>query len=130
MTSSPVMSRFRDQQIPERLRTELELHDDTVVVVAAGEIDLESANGLREQLSDLLRGCRALVLDLREVVFIDSSGLHCILEIADGSAAAGVEFALVRGPRPVQRLFELTRTDGVLRFVDPGVALDVPRPPE
>jgi anti-sigma B factor antagonist len=113
------MSRYGTEGCPEPLHTALERREDTTVVVASGEIDLTSADRLQAQLRDLLNGSRRLVLDLREVVFVDSTALHCMLVIDEASRAAGVEFALVRGPRQVQRLFDLTRTEERLHFVEP-----------
>jgi stage II sporulation protein AA (anti-sigma F factor antagonist) len=101
------------------LHTEVERHADGIVVLASGEIDLASVDGLRTQLLELLSSCRRLVLDLREVVFIDSTGLRSLLEVDGASRAAGVEFALVPGPPEVQRLFRLTGTDETLRFINP-----------
>jgi len=101
----------------EPLHTRLERHGDTIVVAAYGEIDLTSADRLQAQLRGLLNGHRRLVLDLRELDFIDSSGLHCILEVDRASRAAAVEFQLVPGPPHVQRVFSLTKTDETLRFI-------------
>jgi anti-sigma B factor antagonist len=101
----------------EPLHTRQERHGDTIVVAAFGEIDLTSADRLEAQLLAVLSSHRRLVLDLRELDFIDSSGLHCILDVDSASRAAGVEFELVPGPPHVQRVFRLTRTDETLRFI-------------
>jgi anti-anti-sigma factor len=119
MTSAPIMIRPGIDDVPEPLRTRQVTHGDTVVIVASGEIDLSSADRLQAQLGGLLGSCRRLVLDLRDVDFIDSSGLHCILHVEKASRAASVEFALVPGPPPVQRLFELTQTSDILHFIEP-----------
>jgi anti-anti-sigma factor len=55
------------------------------------------------------------VLDLREVSFMDSAGLRLVLE----ASRAGASFAVVRGPREVQRLFDLVGLDeGRLTMLD------------
>jgi anti-anti-sigma factor len=113
------MIRIGSEHIPEPLQIEPERHGDTVVVIASGEIDLSTADLLRAQLHELLDSCRRLVLDLRKVDFIESTGLHCILDIDKASRAVSVEFALVPGPPQVQRLFEITRTADRLRFIEP-----------
>jgi anti-anti-sigma factor len=115
-----MMTRIGAYGFPEPLHTELERHGDMIVVLASGEIDLSSADRLQAQLRGLLSSFRRVVLDLREVVFIDAAALHCMLEVDKASRAAGVEFLLVPGPRQVQRLFQLTRTDDVLRFIEPS----------
>ena len=101
----------------ELMHTELELHGDTVVVVAYGEIDLSCAGRLEARLRGLLGCARRLVLDLSGVRFMDSSGLHCVLDVHHASRAAGVEFTLLPGPPQVQRIFRITKTDEIVRFV-------------
>jgi anti-anti-sigma factor len=119
MTSAPIMIRTGIEGFPEPLKTRQVRHGDTVVVVASGEIDISSADRLLAQLRGLLDSSRRLVLDLREVVFIECSGLHCILDVDEASRGAGVEFVLVPGPPRVQRLFELTRAADTLHFIEP-----------
>jgi anti-anti-sigma factor len=118
MTSATTMIRIGVEGVPEPLRTSQQRRGDTVVVVASGEIDISSAHRLHAELRGLLERCRRLVLDLRRVTFIDSSGLHCILDIDKASRAASVEFALVPGPLTV-RLFEITSTVDSLHFIEP-----------
>lgn len=113
------MMRFGVEDLPEPFRTTQVRHGDIVVVMAYGEIDLSSVDALGAELRGLLAGYRRIVLDLRQVVFVDSSGLHCLLDVDRESRAAGSEFELVPGGPQVQRLFELTRTTDRLRFVDP-----------
>ena len=114
------MTRTVTEGIPEPLRTELERHGETIVVVASGEIDLTSADRLQALLRGLLSSVNRVVLDLRQVVFIDSTALHCMLEVDKASSDADVEFLLVPGPPQVQRLFQVTRTADALRFIEPS----------
>jgi anti-anti-sigma factor len=123
MTSCLDMTRSSTEDLPQPLRTRLEQRGDTIVVVASGELDLTVSNRLRAELCGLVERFPRVVLDLREVEFVDSSGLHCMLDVDAASRAAGVEFALVRGPRTVQRLFELTKTEDRFWFVDDVDAL-------
>jgi anti-sigma B factor antagonist len=116
----PMMTRFGTEGFPEPMHTELTRHGDTVIVAASGEIDLSSADRLQAQLRDLLSSFSRVVLDLRRVVFIDSTGLRCMLAVDKASRETGVEFLLVPGPREVQRLFRLTGADAALRFIDPN----------
>jgi anti-anti-sigma factor len=72
-----------------------------------------------EELTDLRDvGFESLVLDLRRLQFMDSSGVHLILD-ADGYARTnGHDFAVIPGPPVIQRLFELSGVGGHLRFCD------------
>jgi anti-anti-sigma factor len=115
------MTSIRSHDVPEPFRTDLEPHRETIVVAARGEIDLVSAGQLGDQLHELLdAGFKRIVLDLRDVAFIDSTGLRAILDADAGSRRAGVELALVPGPEPARRIFELTGTEQALNFIDEG----------
>jgi len=46
-------------------------------------------------------------LDLRDVGFMDTSGLRLVIEEQQRAAAGRYRFAVVPGPRKVQRLFEI-----------------------
>jgi len=61
----------------------------------------------------------SLVLDLRGVTFMDSTGLHAVLLARDECAKRGCRFALVRGSAQVQRLFELSGLTDQLPYAEP-----------
>jgi anti-sigma B factor antagonist len=64
-----------------------------------------------------LEQAKELVLDLRGLEFIDSTGLRAILLQDRRSAEQGQTFALVRGPEQVQRLMNVTHVDEHLKIV-------------
>jgi anti-anti-sigma factor len=106
--------------VPEPYGTTLEPHRETIVVKARGEIDTLTAGRLRSQLRELLdAGFRRVVLDLRAVEFIDSTGLRAILETHAASRGTGVGFALIQGPPDARRVFEITGAAAELQFVEP-----------
>jgi anti-anti-sigma factor len=96
----------------------------TVAVISpTGELDLVGAGALEAEFGRLLAepGLSAVVLDLRGLAFIDSSGLRLVVMTHLRAREAGRRFALVRGSEPVHRVFEITRMDERLEFVaDPG----------
>jgi anti-anti-sigma factor len=51
---------------------------------------------------------RLVVLDLRELTFIDGSGVHAILDVAREARREGRRLMLVRGSAQVDRVFTLT----------------------
>jgi anti-sigma B factor antagonist len=86
-----------------------------------GELDLASAPKLERAVgAALTAGARRLVLDLRRLEFIDASGLHSVVQAREACRREGCEFALVPGPRQVQRVFELTGTLKTLEFSGPA----------
>jgi hypothetical protein len=51
--------------------------------------------------------------------FIHSTGPRCILDLDAESLQDGFSIALIQRPLPVRRIFELTNTDTLLRFIEP-----------
>jgi len=104
----------------EPFRCEVEPRRETVYVRPMGELDMATVPALEERLVELTAaGFRNLVLDLRELGFLDSCGLRLIIEWDAKARADGISFAIVRGPAAVERLFELTGMTGTLSYVDP-----------
>ncbi len=98
-------------------RVDVEMGDDLVCVVPVGELDLASRGRLLEQLEYLQdAGFQRVTLDLRQLEFIDCSGLHVILDADARARAEGADFGVIPGSPAVRRLFELTGTDRHLRF--------------
>jgi len=62
-------------------------------------------------------GSGMIVLDLRELDFIDSTGLRTLLVEHERSREKGGELALIRGSRQVDRLMTITRVAEHLRIV-------------
>lgn len=77
-------------------------------VRVAGELDLATSPQFRQMLGEAQRAVRLVVLDLRELCFIDSSGVHVILDAAHDSRPYGGRLLIVRGPAPVDRVLTLT----------------------
>ena len=88
----------------------------------SGEIDLSTIAELEERLEGSLDPDPSLlVLDLREVTFLDSSGLRLLLRLDERQRTAGRRLVLVKGGRRVERVFELTGAGQRLEMVaDPS----------
>lgn len=92
--------------------------DSALVVAPRGEIDLATVPLVREAVERELEPGKDIVIDLREVGFMDTSGLRYVLELVDRSSRDGFEVRLVRGPSAVQRVFEVSGLEPRLPFVD------------
>jgi anti-anti-sigma factor len=93
---------------------------NVAVVALTGELDVAGSGLLEHELDRVMADYapRALVLDLSELEFMDSTGLRLVV-LADARAAQqGHTFAIVRGKTDVQRVFEITRMTERLRFLD------------
>jgi anti-sigma B factor antagonist len=75
----------------------------------SGELDMLVAPDLEDAVRHLCdEDAAELVLDLRNLTFMDSRGLRSTLIAHELCRQSGYKFAVVPGPRQVQALFELT----------------------
>ncbi|MGQ9496960.1 MAG: STAS domain-containing protein [Desulfotomaculales bacterium] len=90
--------------------------DGVLVVRLKGEIDLNTCDVLRSELDRLLKlhNSPHLVLNLGDVVFVDSSGLGVILGRYRQLTEANKRLAIVGLQPQVKRAFELS---GLLRVI-------------
>ncbi len=88
----------------------------TAKLALSGELDMSATFRLEPALDRLLSSGQVgeVVLDLRDVAFVDSSGLGLLLATNERSREAGTAMAIV-GPSPeILRVFRLAGVDGVL----------------
>jgi anti-sigma B factor antagonist len=90
---------------------------DAAVIVPRGGLDLGGAPLLEREL-EALASVPLVIVDLRPVEYIDSTGLNVLLAGRQRAMKTGHEFAVVRGSEPVQRLMSLTGVADVLTLVD------------
>ena len=92
---------------------------DAVVLHLDGELDLASAPQFEGELERAdVTAAATLVLDLRDLQFIDSAGLRMIVSAHEKARERGQEFAVTRGSEQVQRLLAITRIGEHLRIID------------
>ncbi|MDP1849261.1 MAG: STAS domain-containing protein [Solirubrobacteraceae bacterium] len=96
-----------------------------VRVAPCGELDVASAASLQAQLDELrVAGFEHVVLDLRELTFMDSSGVRLILGEDRLARSAGRRFSLIAGVPAVQRVLGVCGVSAQLdlddRFAEPA----------
>jgi len=95
-----------------------ERRDDAWVAIAKGEIDMASAPELGRAL-DADGDAALVVLDLREVTFLDSSALGLIVVQLRRARERGSRFAVAAGPgSEARRLLELAGLLGTVEVVE------------
>jgi anti-sigma B factor antagonist len=93
---------------------------DSVRVVPFGELDVDTVGEHEECLLELQQNdFSEVVLDLRNLTFMDSSGIHLIVAADRLARRDGTRFALIAGPSPVQRVFEIAGIEELLSFRAP-----------
>ena len=101
---------------PRAFSVRTEQHGEAAVVVPTGELDFATAPALGQELERAFE-CDAdrVVLDLRELAFIDSSGIRALLIARRKADSARADFALVAGDRALERTLEIA---GIHRVFD------------
>lgn len=90
------------------------------VVDVSGEVDLQTGPTMNALLRGLVEeGHHLLVLDLAGLTFMDASGLHVIVEVAERLARSAGELHVRSVPALTQRILDLTGVSGLLRFEAP-----------
>jgi anti-sigma B factor antagonist len=76
-----------------------------MVIAVAGELDLATAPALRAAVADALdAGAEQLWIDLRATQFMDSSGIHLLVET---ERELGRRLVIVCPPGPVRRVLDI-----------------------
>src|SRR3954449_7246343 len=102
----------------EAFEVELEARGGELWVLPRGDLDLAAAPELREALGLALRSdADEVVVDLRGLDFLDSTGLKALVEAHAGREGHRVRF--VRGNALVEQVLQVSHLDGELRFRTP-----------
>ena len=113
--------------MPDQLRIRPVPRADGVELELAGELTLATAASVDDRLAVLERSRPAvLVLDLRRVRFVDSSGLSTLVAAQNRSRQHGRRMIVVVSPGAVERLLGVTGLDRQLELSRDAV--DDPRP--
>lgn len=107
---------------PPPFSAELTRHDGAARLALRGELDLGTLPEFEAALPDPAPG-DVLVIDLRELDFIDSSGIHVLMRLDVAARRDGWTLALVRGRPDVQRILDLCRVGDRIRTVDAPAAV-------
>jgi anti-anti-sigma factor len=107
------------------LKLDTQAGDGFVTLALHGELDISSAPQVEQALSELeATNPPVLVIDLRNLEFMDSTGLRTVVSADARARDQGRRLAVVRGPDPVDRIFSVTRLDERLQMIDePQAAL-------
>jgi anti-anti-sigma factor len=86
-------------------------------VTLSGELDISTAPEVERELVRIDREAPSrIVVDLRELTFIDSTGLRAIITADARFRRSGARMILVPGPPAVDRVFRIALLDQRLEF--------------
>jgi anti-sigma B factor antagonist len=98
---------------------QVESGNGRAVVRLTGEFDLAATEAVENALVSVENGTvHEIVLDLRGITFLDSTGLRTITSADHRAREAGRVLKIVRGPEQVQKLLYVTGMDKILPLVD------------
>lgn len=90
-------------------RVEVEYVERRAVVIVAGEVDLATAPILlRTARSTLSIPVDGIAVDLGQVTFLDSSGIHALLTLRREATERQIAFTLTAVARQARRVLEIT----------------------
>ena len=90
--------------------------DGIATVSVTGELDVSSVDLFRSAVAEALAAGDRIAIDLRELEFIDSSGLKAIVAIHNASESEPFTYQVIAAPPRIHRTFELAGLDGVISF--------------
>jgi anti-sigma B factor antagonist len=94
--------------------TVVEKNGVSLVQVASERIDAHNSDAMKERIKQLFdEGARDVLVDLHEVVFIDSSGLGALVSVFKRAMTCRGRLALAGLREQVRSMFELTRLNRV-----------------
>jgi anti-sigma B factor antagonist len=104
----------RQEAVPD-FHIDVRPERERVVVSPEGDVDIATVDSIGAQMDELaVSGFSMVVLDLRGVTFMDSTGLSLIVR---QSARTDVDVRIVDGAHSVSRLIDLTGVRDVVKFV-------------
>jgi anti-sigma B factor antagonist len=105
--------------------TSVERRESASIVSLRGDLDIATEVEATAALERAMDGAAVLVADLRELDFLDSTGVRVLLAVDLRARDRGTRFGVVRGDGMVARLLEVTRIDQRFPVVeDPAELLD------
>ena len=93
--------------------------DDTLKITLCGEIDHHSAKAIREEIDRQIYLCRAktVMLDLKNVGFMDSSGLGLVLGRYTHAKEAGGELKVLNPCAGAERVLRMAGAEKIIPIV-------------
>jgi anti-sigma B factor antagonist len=105
--------------VQSHFRVEVRNADATTVISVSGELDLASSPALEEELERVAQSdAQLVVVDLRGLEFMDSTGLSVLVRAHQRAEENGRRLGLINGSQQVQRLLTLTGVADRLTLTD------------
>ena len=101
----------------EMIRLEKEEGSRSIRLI--GELDSSNVSQVADRVEEELRRADQLTLDISELTFMDSQGLHMLIKLGEATAQTGTPIRLINCSRQVKRLLDVAVPTGI-----PGVEIE------
>ena len=109
------------QPEPPAFQIDVRPDRERVLVCPSGDLDLATADTVEAQIQELLeRGFDRVVIDLRSVTFLDSTGIRTLIAGHKRARAGGQMLSVILGGLATRRPLELSGMDRVLDVESDG----------
>jgi anti-anti-sigma factor len=106
-------------EIQELFSVDTKSDGPTPVVVLRGEFDIAAEEQAENALARVLASRPgSLSVDLRELTFLDSTGLRVLLRLRQRCVECTCDLSLIRGAPPIDRVFEISGVGTHFAIVD------------
>lgn len=121
MTAASAKGPARFAPAPRGFQVRVQPGRDSISVRPIGELDLSGSRRLDAAVDELVdAGFEDIVVDLRDLDFIDCAGVRVLLEQHAAAVRDGRRLSLIHGRAHIRRVFALTETLDMLPFEDGG----------
>ncbi len=108
-----------DDMAGRPFEADLDVIDGRIVIAFRGEFDMTAKDAAAAALAaGLAADAESVLVDLRDVSFMDSTGVSCLMRAKQIADTLGMPIALQNGSGPSRRVLELTGLDEKLEVVE------------
>jgi len=101
------------------MKMSLKENQEIRILEVSGEIDFHSSRELRDKFQEILeKKCSKLLVNLKKVSYIDSSGLATFVEALQRINRAGGKLVLMGLAPAVRGVFEIAKLDSIFALTD------------
>ncbi len=104
-----LLTNFANSYINKRMKFKVSDNKDISTVFLNGEIDMDVADDVREIVFPLIDSGKKIHLNLKDVQYMDSSGISVIIESNQRAKEKNTTFELKEVSQPVEKVLSMAR---------------------
>jgi anti-anti-sigma factor len=102
------MTRDRPSSTARGFRVHCYDREHTLVAECHGKLTFENTTALKDAVRERIPGHKRVVIDLKEVAQVDSSGLGTVVGLYVSARTRGCELEVINAGRQIRELFSMT----------------------